>query len=84
MHEGAVCREIVSLVSDAAMENGIQKVYEIVISVGPYSCIHGEQLNFYFDIMKKDTCMDKAVIYLEKDDALSGISQMYLKTIRGE
>lgn len=84
MHEGAVCREIVNIVTEAAVENEIQKIYEIVISVGPYSCIHEGQLNFYFDVMKKDTCMEDAVIRLEKDDSLAGTSQMYVKTFRGE
>ena len=84
MHEGAVCREIVNIVTDAAIENEIQKIYEIVISVGPYSCIHEGQLNFYFDVMKKDTMMEEAVIRLEPDDTLTGTSQMYVKTFRGE
>ena len=84
MHEGTVCREIVDFVTDAAMENAIQKFYEIVISVGPYSCIHEGQLNFYFDVMKKGSMMEDAVIRLEKDDTLTGTSQMYVKTFRGE
>ena len=84
MHEGAVCREIVNIVTEAAIENEIAKVYEIIISVGPYSCIHEGQLNFYFDVMKKDTIMEDAVIRLESDDTLTGTSQMYIKTFRGE
>ena len=84
MHEGAVCREIVNIVTEAAIENEIAKVYEIIISVGPYSCIHEGQLNFYFDVMKKDTIMEEAVIRLESDDTLTGTSQMYVKTFRGE
>ena len=84
MHEGAVCREIMDIVSEAAIENEINKIYEIVISVGPYSCLHEGQLNFYFDIMKKDTCMEKAYIRLEKDLSITGKTQMYVKTFRGE
>lgn len=84
MHEGAVCREIVDIVTEAAIENEIRKIYEIIVSVGPYSCIHEGQLNFYFDVMKKDTMMEDAVILLEKDDNLTGTSQMYVKTFRGE
>ena len=55
MHEGAVCREIVDIVTEAAIENEIRKIYEIIVSVGPYSCIHEGQLNFYFDVMKQET-----------------------------
>ena len=84
MHEGAVCRKIMDIVSEAAIENEINKIYEIVISVGPYSCLHEGQLNFYFDVMKKETIMEEAVIRLEPDDTLTGTSQMYVKTFRGE
>jgi len=84
MHEGTICREIVEIISNAAMEHHIQKVYEIILSVGPYSCIHERQLNFYFEIMREGTCMDEAIIKVERDDTLQGASQMYIKTFRGE
>ena len=84
MHEGAVCREIVDIVGQAAWQNDIDKVYEIVLAVGPYSCINQSQLNFYFDVIRKGSCMEEAVITVERDEKLSGPSQMYIKTFRGE
>ena len=84
MHEGAVCREIVDIVGAAARDNEIEKVYEIVLSVGPYSCIHAAQLNFYFEVIRKGTCMEEAVVTIERDEKLTGPSQMYIKTFRGE
>lgn len=84
MHEGTVCREIIDIVSNAARINAIKKVYEIILSVGPYSCIHEGQLNFYFEILRQGTCMEEAVIHIEKDESLVGASQMYVKTFRGE
>ena len=84
MHEGTVCREIVDIVTEAATENDIYAVYEIVVSVGEFSCVNESQLNFYFDIMKKDTILEKAVIRLEKDMSIRGKTQMYVKTFRGE
>lgn len=84
MHEGAVCREIVDIVGQAARQNDIERVYEIVLAVGPYSCINQSQLNFYFDVIRRGTCMEEAVITVERDDKLSGPSQMYIKTFKGE
>lgn len=84
MHEGAVCREIVDIIGEAAWQNDIAKVYEIVLAVGPYSCINQSQLNFYFDVIRKGTCMEEAIITVERDEDLSGPSQMYIKTFRGE
>ena len=52
--------------------------------MGPYSCIHAAQLNFYFEVIRKGTCMEEAVITIERDEKLTGPSQMYIKTFRGE
>ena len=84
MHEGTVVREIMNIVENAARQNDITTVSEITLRVGPYSCIHEQQLNWYFDILGKGTCMENAVIQIERDDTISGTSQMYIKTFRGE
>ena len=84
MHESAVCREIADIVSRAAEENDITKVYEILVCVGEYSCVNEQQLNFYFYVMSKGTCMENARIVLEKDMSLTGRTQMYIKTFRGD
>ena len=84
MHEGAVCTEIMDIVSDAAARNGLTRVEEILLTVGPYSCLSLPQLNFYFEVARKGTCMEHAMIRMEKDESLTGVSQMYIKNIRGE
>lgn len=84
MHEGAVCTEIIDIVSDAAAANRIGRVDEILIAVGPYSCLNPGQLNFYFEVAREGTCMSRAVIRVERDKTLTGTSQMYIKSIRGE
>ena len=84
MHEGAVCREIMNIVEGSAKANGIGKVHEIVLAVGPWAGINEMQLNFYFDILRKGTCMSEAVIRVEKEEGLTGTSQMYIKNYRGE
>ena len=84
MHEGAVCREIMNIVEGSARANGIGKVHEIVLVVGPWAGINEMQLNFYFDILRQGTCMSEAVIRVEKEEGLTGTSQMYIKNYRGE
>lgn len=84
MHEGAVCSEIMDIVSRAARVNALQRVEEITLSVGPYSCLNLSQLNFYFEIARKGTCMESATIRMERDETISGTSQMYIKSIQGE
>lgn len=84
MHEGAVCTEIIDIVSHAAMVNDMKKVEEIVLSVGPYSCLHPGQLNFYFEVARQGTCMAQATIRVERDESMTGTSQMRIREIRGE
>ena len=84
MHEGSVCREIMNIVSESALQNNISHVYEIILRVGPYSCLHENQLNWYFEILRKGTCMEEAVIKIERDDTIEGTNQMYIKTFKGE
>ena len=84
MHESAVCREIADIVSQSARENDIKQVYEILLSVGEYSCVNEHQLNFYFDIYSRGTCMENATIRLDKDPSITGRTQMYVKTFRGD
>ncbi len=84
MHEGAVCTEIMEIVTNAAKTNGMSNVSEILLTVGPYSCLNLGQLNFYFDVAKENTCMAGAVIHMETDATLTGTSQMYISSIRGE
>lgn len=84
MHEGAVCREIMDIVDQSAKANGIAKVHEIVLAVGPWAGINEMQLNFYFEILRKGTCMSEAVIRVEKEEGIRGTSQMYIKNFRGE
>ena len=39
---------------------------------------------FYFNVMKRDTCMEEAYIRIEKDVSITGPTQMYVKTFKGE
>ena len=84
MHEGAVCAEIMDIAERTAAENDLSKIWEIVVTVGAYSCVNEGQLNFYFDAAKPGTCMADAVIRVERDESLRGASQLYLKSIRGD
>lgn len=84
MHEGSVAREIMDIVEKAAIANDIKKVYEITLRVGPYSCLHEQQLNFYFDVLGKGTCMEDCKIKIFEDESITGTSQMFIDTFKGE
>lgn len=84
MHEGALCQEIMDVAKRAAKRYGLKKIYEIFVVTGPYSGVHEGQLNFYFDVAKKGTCMEDGLISLLLDESLKGANQLYVKNITGE
>lgn len=84
MHESVVCQEIVDIVSKAAEAHGLSRVEEIVVSAGPYSCLNEAELNFFLLMARVGTCMENAYITIERDESLSGASQMFVKSILGE
>lgn len=83
MHEAAVCTEIMEIAQRVATEHGLAQITDIEIVAGPYSCINEQQLNFYFNVAQQGTCMEGAWIRVERDESLTGISQMFVKGIDG-
>lgn len=84
MHEATLCAEITEIALKAAEEHGMSIVDEIIISAGPHSCINEASLNFYFTMLRENTCLENTYITVECDETLTGISQMYVKSIKGE
>ncbi len=84
MHESVVCQEIADIALAAAERHGLARIEEIIVSAGPYSCLNEAELNFFFLMLRAGTCMEDAYITVERDESLSGASQMFVKSIRGE
>lgn len=84
MHEGAVCREVMDIALRVAQQNQLSRIERIVVAAGPYSCLNEQELNFYFHVAQEGTCMEGAWITVERDDSLTGVSQMYVRIIEGE
>lgn len=84
MHEGAVCTEVMDIAQRAADRNGLSRISRIIVACGPHSCLNEQELNFYFHVAQEGTCMEGGWITVERDDALEGIAQMYVRSIEGE
>ncbi len=76
--------EIMDVVNAAAKRNGLHKITDILLALGPFSVLVMLQLNFYFDEARLGTIMSEAVLRMEQNDALTGIRQMYVKSIAGD
>lgn len=84
MHEGAVCVEIMDIADRVAQQNSLTRIRSITVAAGPYSCLNEQELNFYFHVAQEGTIMEGAWIAVERDETLTGISQMYVQSIEGE
>lgn len=84
MHEGTVCAEVLDIAVAAAESNHIEKISCIYMVKGIHSCIHDEELQFYFEIAKKGTRASEAVLVIEVDEQLTEYHSEYVKSIEGE
>lgn len=84
MHEGTVCREILDIAIEAAINNGISKICVITMVKGVNSCINDDELQFYFDIARKGTIASEAVLVIEVDENITDYHSEYVKNIEGD
>jgi Zn finger protein HypA/HybF involved in hydrogenase expression len=84
MHEGTVCREILDIAVEAAKENDIKAISCIYLVKGVNSCLHDDELQFYFSVAKKGTCAENAQLVIEVDKQLVQYHSEYVKSIEGE
>jgi hydrogenase nickel incorporation protein HypA/HybF len=62
MHELAVTQSMVSLVLEEARKGNASKVRKINLVLGELSGVVGDCVQFYFDLMSKDTIAEGATI----------------------
>ncbi len=67
MHEVSLVQGVLDIVKEQAESNGLKKVKKIGIKIGGSSHIEPSSLSFCFDIVKKGTMADDAVLDIEKE-----------------
>ena len=65
MHEMAICQSLLSEVGRVAAENGAMAVTRVVVSVGPLSGVEITQLARAFDLARRGTVAEGAVLEIE-------------------
>ncbi|PRR78724.1 Hydrogenase/urease nickel incorporation protein HypA [Clostridium liquoris] len=66
MHELSITESIIKICSEEALKNNLKKVEEIRLKVGELSGVVSESIQYYFDIISKDTILKGAKINIEK------------------
>lgn len=66
MHEMGITESILSIVLDTAKKNGAKKVKEVNLQIGNLTNVVSECVEFYFDIISKDTIAEGAKLNIER------------------
>jgi hydrogenase nickel incorporation protein HypA/HybF len=65
MHEMGVTQSILSIVLDQAKQNGAKRVIQVNLEIGEMTNIVSDCVEFYFDIISKETIASGAKLVIE-------------------
>lgn len=71
MHELSFAQQILWQAEEAALKNGIKTISEIKIVLGELLYIMPEALDFSFQVLKKETMAEEALLLVEYKKALA-------------
>lgn len=66
MHELAITQSILDIAQRAAAEHRVQRIREIRIKIGDYSGVVPQCIQYYFDVISRDTVAQGAVLRMER------------------
>lgn len=81
MHELSIVRALIEEVSEQARKNKI-KVNKIYISLKEEGHLTEESIKFHFEVLKKETLLENAILEIEKSSQLE--SGLIITKIEGE
>ena len=66
MHELAITQSILDIARKAADEHGAKRVKSVRIMLGQYSGVVPQCIQYYFDVISKDTIAEGAVLDIQR------------------
>jgi hydrogenase nickel incorporation protein HypA/HybF len=70
MHELAITQGILAVAVEAAQQNGGKKIRTINLVVGELSSIVDDSVQFYFDLLSRDTLAEEATLGFRREPAI--------------
>ena len=78
MHELAITQSILDIARKAADEHGAKQVKSVRIMLGEYSGVVPQCIQYYFDVISKDTIAEGAVLDIQPNpDSLLRVFMAY-------
>ncbi|WP_213992759.1 hydrogenase maturation nickel metallochaperone HypA [Sodalis sp. dw_96] len=69
MHELTLAQNTLEILEQQARANGARRVTGVWLSLGAFSCVEAESLNFCFDMVCRGTVAQGCVLHLEQQPA---------------
>ncbi|PWC36077.1 hydrogenase maturation nickel metallochaperone HypA [Azospirillum sp. TSO35-2] len=70
MHELSLCENLLDLLQDEARRHAFRRVTRIRLAVGRFACVDPDALRFAFDVVRRDTLADAAVVEIDQPPGL--------------
>jgi len=70
MHELSLCERLIDLLQEESQRHAFHRVTRIRLAVGRFACVDPDAIRFAFDVVRRDTLAEGAVVDIQQPPGL--------------